>query len=46
MIFQDISDTDYKEKVLIEVVEQVDQGLKEPSTIPLTNTSFITCTLH
>ena len=40
------SDTNHKEKVLIEVVEQVGQGLEEPSTVPLTNTSFITYTLY
>ena len=43
---QDTSDTDHKEKVLIEVVEQVGQGLEEPSTVPLTNTSCITRTLY
>ena len=43
---QDTSDTNHKEKVLIEVIEQVGQGLEEPSTVPLTNTSFITGILY
>lgn len=45
-VLPDTSDTNHKEKVLIEVIEQVGQGLEEPSTVPLTNTSSITGILY
>ena len=45
LLLHDTPNTDHKEKVIIEVVEQIGQVLV-PSIVSLTNRSFITCTLN